>query len=411
VGENGRGAREAPAVLFLGSEEEHARNACARKKYFDVARLFIAPRVGERKTEARAGVSLERRPRRASVAAAKLAWPLIQKTTRRKTMRRLIIGLVSAAAIVVSAQAVHAQDLFVPAGTLLQCTMDEPNFSSKTAAVGDPVLCHLRSFQEFGRQIFPRGSMLGGHLDAEKEPGHFFGKGYLRITFDRVILPAGDVPVPAKLVGAKGYKVDKEGDIDGKGHAKRDLVEWMIPPLWPWKFITLPARGPRPTLKGEEPLQLRLMDDIVVPRALAYGSNRPPYASSSAGRPSVDVLRPASATAPAVLAPAAVPATTTPAATVPAIPQATEIVVTNPVVTDSSAATTAPAGRFTTLVLKSNEVYEVNKYQINGTSLKFRRLDGQEGSVEVNQIDWVKTTEMSTGVRSVDLPTTSGTIN
>ena len=31
----------------------------------------------------------------------------------------------------------------IPAGTLLHCTMDEPNFSAKTAQVGDPVLCNL----------------------------------------------------------------------------------------------------------------------------------------------------------------------------------------------------------------------------------------------------------------------------
>ena len=78
---------------------------------------------------------------------------------------------------------------------------------------------------------------------------------------------------------ARGYKVDKDGDIDGKGHAKRDVVEWMFPPLWPWKVISLPFRGPRPTLKGEEPLQLRLMDDIVLPQALLH-PDRPPYASS-----------------------------------------------------------------------------------------------------------------------------------
>jgi len=300
-------------------------------------------------------------------------------------MRRLIGLLVSAVAVVVCASGVRAQDILVPAGTLLQCTMDEPNFSSKTAAVGDPVLCHLRSFQEFGRQVFPRGSMLGGHLEADKEPGHFVGKGYLKITFDRVILPAGDVPVPAKVIAVRGYKVGKDGDIDGKGHAKRDVVEWMIPPLWPWKVVTLPLRGPRPTLKGEEPLQLRLMDDIVVPRTLAYGSNRPPYASSSA-RPSVDRIRPTSAV---------------PAASLPeAIPQATEIVAKEPAANVAA----PPSARFTTLVLKSNEVYEVNKYQINGSTLLFRELNGKEGSVDVSQVDWPKTTEMSSRVRSVDAP-------
>ena len=137
-------------------------------------------------------------------------------------MRRIIRGLVVVVALLVSAGAIYAQDMLVPAGTLLHCTMDEPNFSSATAAIGDPVLCHLRTLQEFGKPVFPRGSMLGGHLEADKEPGHFIGKGYLRIMFDRVILPGGDLPVPAKVIQARGYKVDKEGDIDGKGHATRE---------------------------------------------------------------------------------------------------------------------------------------------------------------------------------------------
>ena len=100
-------------------------------------------------------------------------------------MKRLIGILVSATALLVSATVIRAQDQLVPAGTLLQCTLNEPNFSSATAAIGDPVLCHLRTMQEFGRPLFPRGSMLGGHLEADKEPGHFVGKGYLKITFDR----------------------------------------------------------------------------------------------------------------------------------------------------------------------------------------------------------------------------------
>src|SRR6201984_3923138 len=92
--------------------------------------------------------------------------------------------------------------LLIPAGTLLQCTMNEPDFSSATATVGDPVLCHLRSQQEFGRVLFPRGSMLGGHLEAAKEPGHFVGKGYLKIEFDRIGFPDSDIPVPSKMIAA-----------------------------------------------------------------------------------------------------------------------------------------------------------------------------------------------------------------
>lgn len=167
-----------------------------------------------------------------------------------------------------------ARDIVLPAGTLLQCTLNEPNFSSATVEVGDPVLCHLRGVTEFGQQAFPRGSYLVGHLDAAKDPGHFWGKGYLKLQFDRIGLPTGDLPLEAKVISTRGYKVDKQGKIDGKGHATRDVVEWMLPPLWPWKVIMLPARGPRPKLKGETVLSLRLMDDVQIPQvAQTFGPN------------------------------------------------------------------------------------------------------------------------------------------
>jgi len=298
-------------------------------------------------------------------------------------MKRLIGVLVGALAVLVSGSVIAAQDLLVPAGTLLQCTMDEPNFSSKTAAIGDPVVCHLRTMQEFGKPVFPRGSMLGGHLEADKEPGHFVGKGYLKITFDRVILPNGDLPVPAKVILARGYKVDKEGDIDGKGHAKRDVVEWMLPPLWPWKVVALPMRGPRPTLKGEEPLELRLMDDIVIPRTLAYGpaanSNRPPWASSK--KPSaMNEAQPGSVE--------------------PAVEKSVRATGSEP----TPAGGGEPVARVTNLVLKSNAIYEVSKYRVNGDVLEFVELNGTTGAVDVNDVDWRKTTEMTSRVRSVDPP-------
>src|SRR5579872_1926261 len=107
-----------------------------------------------------------------------------------------------------------ARDVVVPAGTLLQCTLDEPNLSSKTVDVGDPVLCHLRGVSVFGQQALPRGSYLVGHLEAAKDPGHFWGKGYLKLQFDRIGVPSGDLPLEAKVVSTRGYKVDKTGAID-----------------------------------------------------------------------------------------------------------------------------------------------------------------------------------------------------
>ena len=59
----------------------------------------------------------------------------------------------------------------LPAGTLVRCTLEEPNFSSRTAEVGEPVVCQLSSVTVFGRSIFPRGAYLAGHLAEDKEPG------------------------------------------------------------------------------------------------------------------------------------------------------------------------------------------------------------------------------------------------
>lgn len=153
----------------------------------------------------------------------------------------------------------------VPAGTLLQCTISEPDFSSKTAAVGDPVLCHLNSLAAFGHSVFPRGAELSGHLRDYKDPGHFVGKGWIDFQFDRLILPRGQIlPLSAKVISAPRLRADKEGKMHGKGHPTRDAIEWMIPALWPVKILTLPARGPYPKLKGETRVSLRLLEDVEI---------------------------------------------------------------------------------------------------------------------------------------------------
>ncbi len=322
-------------------------------------------------------------------------------------MKRLIGILMSAAALLLLVPAIHAQDQLVPAGTLLQCTLDEPNFSSATAAVGDPVLCYLRTMQQFGRPLFPRGSMLGGHLEADKEPGHFVGKGYLKITFDRVILPNGDLPVPAKVIQARGFNVDKQGDIKGKGHPKRDVVEWMIPPLWPWKVVSLPFRGPRPTLKGEEPMQLRLMDDIVIPRTLAQTSHpdRPPYASST--HPSAYRAVQQSGAMQLAVEKRPSPSNEAPAnLQMAAVETAGDLQISERQPTEPQS-----SRRFTTLVLKSNQIYEVTEYRRDGDLLMFRDLQGRKGGVDVKNVDWRKTSAMTAQALSIDTPLVSRQTN
>ena len=286
-----------------------------------------------------------------------------------------------------------ARDVVLPAGTLLQCTLNEPNFSSASVDVGDPVLCHLRGVTEFGQQAFPRGSYLVGHLDSAKDPGHFWGKGYLKLQFDRIGLPTGDLPLEAKVIATRGYKVDKQGKIDGKGHAKRDVVEWMIPPLWPWKVVMLPARGPRPKLKGETVLSLRLMDDVQIPQvAQTYGPSwhffgRPQSQSyqgslqdSSGLRPRLSV-RDASAQSVA-----------------DGIPQASYATY---VTRDTSAAVRSTAPGLPVFVLKSGTVLAVGNYSYQDNRITYTLAGGGGGVIGSDEVDWSTTTQVNArrGVR------------
>ncbi len=187
----------------------------------------------------------------------------------------------------------YAADELIPAGSLLQCRVSEPNFSSKTADIGDPVLCQASPVEMFGRSVLPYGTYLEGRFEDYKDPGHFVGKGWMELKFDRMVVPPGQViPLSAKVVYAPGLPVDKQGRIHGKGHAVRDTILWTIPVLWPIDLITLPERGPRPKLKAETRLTLKVMDDVGVPmgpgtRAPISPSGPDPYGFSP--RPSANL--------------------------------------------------------------------------------------------------------------------------
>jgi hypothetical protein len=188
--------------------------------------------------------------------------------------------------------------------------------------------------------------------------------------------------VPSKVIAAKDYRVDKKGDIVGKGHAKRDVVEWLIPPLWPWKVLMLPARGPRPTLKGESQITVRLMDDIEVPHTgAAYRSyekpasyDHPPayYHPQSFGQPSAP-KQPVDANA--------------------------TYEATNAEATESSTATAAVAkpARLKMIALKSEDVYAVTKYRISGGVVSYVLASGETGSVAASVVDWRATSRLNAG--------------
>jgi hypothetical protein len=212
--------------------------------------------------------------------------------------------------------------------------------------------------------------------------------------------------VPAKVIQARGYRVDKQGAIDGNGHATRDVIEWMFPPLWPWKVISLPFRGPRPALKGEEPLELRLMDDIVLPRTLTQISHpdRPPYASSSHSRPSSYSVTPQANEMQLTVEKTAMAESATPANEPNGSIDTLQISAPQP-------GERQPIERLTILVLKSKETYQVTKYQRDGDLLMFQDVLGRKGGVDVNEVDWRKTSEMTRAARTADKPLLSRQTN
>jgi hypothetical protein len=155
----------------------------------------------------------------------------------------------------------------IPAGSIMQCMVSQPHLSSKTEHVGDPVLCQVGHTEMYGRSVFPYGSYLVGRFEDYKDPGHFVGKGWMELKFDRMVVGNDTViPISTRVVATSAkYPVDRDGKIHGTGHPVRDTIEWMIPVLWPIDLINLPRRGPYPELKPETRLTVLLLDDFGIP--------------------------------------------------------------------------------------------------------------------------------------------------
>ena len=105
-------------------------------------------------------------------------------------MMRTRVGMAVAAALLCFAPRMQAQQNFVPAGTLLRCTLDEPHLSPVNADVGDPILCRL-SGTRIGWVSFPRGAYLSGHVETQKKLGNFGTHGWMTLVFDRIGWPSG----------------------------------------------------------------------------------------------------------------------------------------------------------------------------------------------------------------------------
>lgn len=270
-----------------------------------------------------------------------------------------------------SAAAQSATEEVLPAGTIVQCTLDEPSFSSRSAQIGDPVLCHVGALATFGHAVFPRGAYLAGHFQEYRDPGRLVGKGWIELAFDRLILPGPvTLPLSTKVIALPSLRVDREGRIHGRGHPKRDALAWAVPILWPVKVVTLPARGPRPMLKGEVRITLRLLEDVEVPApAMTRGT--------ISSMPALPLLKPSGTDASLATSRAASAASVVATAS-PAHHQANII---------AAELVDYPSAQITLLILKGGSGYLARDYWLEGGQLHFLTVNGESKLLPVGRLD------------------------
>jgi hypothetical protein len=301
-------------------------------------------------------------------------------------LRRFLLLTVVVCLAATTTAAQGSTEEILPAGMLVQCTLDEPHFSPATAEIGDPVLCHVGALGAFGHSVFPRGAYVAGRFQDFRDPGRFFGKGWMELTFDRLVLPgAVTVPLSAKVISVPHLRVDQQGKIHSRGHPKRDAVGWAIPILWPVKVITLPARGPRPTLKGEVRITLRLMEDVDVPTVVA--------SRTSALTPQVRQFRPSSqdTSSPRLRPDDIAGSEASDMSAVSPTPMSEPIKVVG-----SSHFVERLSGRqLTILLLKDNTGYMATNHWLEGTQLHCLTLDGEHKVVPLGRLDLNETVRLN----------------
>ena len=165
----------------------------------------------------------------------------------------------------------------------------------------------------------------------------------------------------------------------------------MLPPLWPWKLIMLPARGPQPSLKSESTITMRLMDDVQIPGATSNGAgwhsfggpqNDSFYRNSfndsrqNGARPQLAVRQ---------VNPAGEPQAddASPITQVSYVPQGVRTGVSG----------TAPG--VPVFVLKSGMVLEVGNYTYQDNRISYELAAGGTGVIAADEVDWTTTTRVN----------------
>lgn len=137
----------------------------------------------------------------------------------------------------------------------------------------------------------------------------------------------------------------------------------------------LPARGPRPKLKSEEVVTLRLMEDVEVPQLRSFSWYQNPTTQSGGTLSGYRSFSQSST------------------ATTPAVP------VNNPQVAQSrsafAASTQQDSSTLTLIALKSQAIYAASDYWVDGANIAYVLPDGSRGVADLRDVDWQRTTDLN----------------
>ncbi len=149
----------------------------------------------------------------------------------RRWLNPLLVGLLAVATFPVLAAGAAAEDLTLPAGSVLKVRLTT-TLTSRTNKSGDPFTGVVRQPVTAGdKTIVPEWSLVSGHVAFIKPAGRIKGHAEMRVVLDDVTTPDDlKYSLAASLEEAQGSPCaktgkDDEGTIEGCGKSKKDAAK------------------------------------------------------------------------------------------------------------------------------------------------------------------------------------------
>src|SRR2546425_4611887 len=194
-----------------------------------------------------------------------------------------VIVLSSAASKLAAAAPCQAS---LPAGTIIRMFPGERLVAGR--AFGPVVFTVGSDVRLFPNRpaIVPRGSKVLGNVMESKQAGRLLGRAQTQIVLTSILTADScEYPIDAKILEAGRYTTNRDGVVVGRGHARRDLFELLLPPTTIYQLIRIPSRGPSPVLDAETPITIKLMEPLTAQSAVSQAEVAPSFPPPSAPAP------------------------------------------------------------------------------------------------------------------------------